>query len=152
MSAAAIIPLAAAALFAVYQIITRAVSRDDGPDTSLLYAAIVGAVVLSAIGPFSWRHPPFSDWGLLLFVALAGSGAHFALIKALQRAPASVLQPFNYTLFLWAIAVGFVAFGDLPDLWTIAGGAIVVASGLYVLRRERLPVAPAPAPLSERGV
>ena len=136
-NAAALIPLIAAALFALYQIMTRFVSRTDRPDTSLLYTAIVGVIILTVIGPFSWRSPTGLDWGLLLLVGLLGSGSHFALIKALQLAPASTLQPFNYSLFLWAIVVGFIGFDDLPDQWTFAGGASVVASGLYVLHRER---------------
>jgi drug/metabolite transporter (DMT)-like permease len=48
-----------------------------------------------------------------------------------------VLQPFAYTLVVWAIILGFVAFGDVPDRWTILGGIIVVASGLYIWHRER---------------
>ncbi len=137
MSESAAIPLLAALLFAVYQVATRVVGRSDNSETSLLYAGIVGAVVLSIFGPFSWTAPPPVDWGLLLLVALLGVCAHYALIKALQRTAASALQPFNYSLFLWAIVVGFVGFGDFPDLWTIVGGSIVVASGLYVIQHER---------------
>ena len=137
LSAVAVIPLTAAALFAAYQLMTRVASRSDEADTSLLYSGLVGALVLSLIGPFDWRPPTPVDWGLLLIVALIGAGAHFALIKALQFAPASALQPFTYSLFLWAVLVGFIGFGDLPDLWTVAGGIIIVASGLYVLSRER---------------
>ena len=138
ISTAAAIPLTAAALFAAYQLLTRAVSRDDEADTSLLYSGLVGALVLSVIGPFDWRPPTPVDWGLLLIVALIGSGAHFALIKALQFAPASALQPFSYSLFLWAVLVGFVGFDDLPDLWTVAGGIVVIASGLYIIRHEHV--------------
>ena len=141
-SATALIPLFAAALFAVYQVMTRAVSRDDRPDTSLLYTALVGAVVLTAVGPFDWHSPAGLDWGLLLLVGLLGTSAHFSLIKALQLAPASTLQPFNYSLFLWAIVVGFVGFDHFPDLWTLTGGVIIVGSGLYVLLRERVPTEP----------
>ena len=144
MSTAAAIPLIAASLFAAYQLMTRAVSRGDEADTSLLYSGLVGAVVLSLIGPFEWRPPTLVDWGLLLIVALIGAGAHFALISALKFAPASALQPFSYSLFLWAVLVGFVGFGNLPDLWTVAGGLVVIASGLYVIRRERTAEAPAP--------
>ncbi len=58
--------------------------------------------------------------------------------KALSLAEASALQPFGYTLFLWAIVIGYLAFGDLPDRWTLAGGGIILASGLYAWHRERV--------------
>ena len=67
-----------------------------------------------------------------------GVVGHLILIKALEMAPASVLQPFNYTLLVWATTVGFLVFGDLPDGVTIAGAAIVVGSGLYTWWRERV--------------
>ena len=137
MSYEALIPLAAAALFAAYQLMTRAVSRGDEADTSLLYVALVGAVLLTAIGPFSWYGPTPGDWALLLLVAVLGAGAHFCLIAALNYAPASTLQPFGYSLFLWATVVGFIGFGDLPDLWTVTGGGVVILSGLYAIRAER---------------
>jgi drug/metabolite transporter (DMT)-like permease len=59
------------------------------------------------------------------------------LILAHRRAPASVLSPFMYTQLLWATTAGFLVFGDVPSRWTLAGAAIVVASGLYLLHRER---------------
>lgn len=46
--------------------------------------------------------------------------------------PAKVIQPFNYTLLLWASVIGFLVFGDTPDLWTAIGAVVVVASGLYI--------------------
>jgi drug/metabolite transporter (DMT)-like permease len=70
-------------------------------------------------------------------VAGLGSSGHFLLIKALQLAPASVLQPFSYTVLVWATIVGFVVFGSLPDWPTMLGASIIVASGLYALYRER---------------
>jgi len=136
MSYEALIPLAAAALFAAYQLMTRAASRGDEADTSLLYVALVGTVVLTAIGPFSWYEPTPADWALLLLVAVLGAGAHFCLIAALNYAPASTLQPFGYSLFLWATVVGFIGFGNLPDLWTMTGGAVIILSGLYAIRSE----------------
>jgi drug/metabolite transporter (DMT)-like permease len=59
------------------------------------------------------------------------------LLLAPAGAPAPVLSPFIYTQIVWMIGLGFLVFGDLPDLWTLVGSAIVIASGLYLLNRER---------------
>ena len=66
-----------------------------------------------------------------------GSFGHYLLIAAHRLAPAAVLSPFIYTEILLVIVLGFLVFGDLPNRWTLAGAAIVVASGLYILHRER---------------
>lgn len=135
---AALIPLAGAALFAVYQILTKVVARTDGTVTILLYTGWVGFAVTSLIGPFQWNPPDLTGWILLPVAGAMGVVGHLILIKALEMAPASVLQPFNYTLLVWATTVGFLVFGDLPDGVTIAGAAIVVGSGLYTWWRERV--------------
>lgn len=135
---AALLPLAGAFLFALYQIFTKMVGSDDTPNTTLLYTGVVGFIVLSFIGPFFWIAPDLNSWGLLLLATLLGAIGHFMLIKALELAPASTIQPFNYSIFVWAILVGFVVFDDLPDFFTLLGGAIIVVSGLYALWRERV--------------
>lgn len=134
---AAVLGLTCAALFALYNVLTRLVSRDDGGDTSLLYMALVRAVIFAIMGPFYWKPPGLVDWVLLVAIAFTSSASHLMLIKALENASASALQPFNYMLLVWATLVGFVVFGHLPDLWTVVGAAIVVASGLYTIYRER---------------
>jgi drug/metabolite transporter (DMT)-like permease len=117
---------------------TRVVSRYDDGETSLLYMAAVGAVAMTCIGPWFWVPPTPLAWAGLAAIAVTGTAGHLLLIKALENAPASVLQPFNYTLLVWATLVGLVVFGDFPDVWTIAGAMIVVASGLYTIYRERV--------------
>lgn len=134
---AAAIPLFAAGLFAVYQVMTRALMRSDAAATTLFYSGVVGAVVLTVVVPFSWQAPGGGDWLLLVLVAILGTAAQWLLILALSVAQASVIQPFTYALALWAVVVGFVGFGDFPDTWTLVGGAVVIASGLYVIARER---------------
>ena len=57
-----------------------------------------------------------------MVVAALGGVGHYAMIRALQLAPAAVVQPFSYTLLLWAVVIGYVGFGDLPDRWTLVGG------------------------------
>ena len=134
---AALIPLAGAALWAVYQILVRKVADDDAA-TSLLYMAVIGAVVMTALAPFFWRPPDAQGWILLVSLGVVGSLGHYVLIKAFQAAPASTLQPFHYIVLLWAAIVGYLVFGDLPDTWTILGAAIIAASGLYAFYRERV--------------
>lgn len=135
---AALLPLAGATMFAVYQVMTKVIGRTDSMETILLYTGWVGFAAMTLFGPFDWVWPDPRGWGLLVLAGLLGAIGHATVIKALQLAPASVLQPFNYTLLVWATAIGFVVFGDLPDLWTVVGAAIIVASGLYVWWRERV--------------
>lgn len=133
----ALVVLLCALMFALYQVLTRLVSRDDDPTVTLFYTALIGAGALTLIGPFFWTWPDLAGWALFLLVAMLGGGAHFLLIKALQLAPAAALQPYSYSLIVWATLVGFVVFGNLPDLWTVAGAVVVASSGLYAFARER---------------
>ena len=89
------------------------------------------------IGPFYWTPPDAATWMLLLAIACTGAGGHFLFIKALEAAPASVLQPFNYTVLVWATVIGYLFFDDLPDEATVLGALVIVASGLYTFYRER---------------
>ena len=138
-----LVPVGGALLWALYQILVRLCGRSDGPLTTLFWSAAVGCAAISFVGPFQWTTPDAADWMRLLLVALFGSLGHFALIKALHFVEASAVQPFSYTLLLWAATLGYLIFGNVPDGWTIAGGAIVVSSGLYSWYCERRPSAAA---------
>lgn len=135
---AALIPLLGAALFAVYQILTKIAARTDGMVTILLYTGWVGFAITSLVGPLQWTPPDLQGWILLPVAGALGVVGHLLLIKALETAPASVLQPFNYTLLVWATGIGFLVFGDLPDGVTVAGAGIVAGSGIYTWWRERV--------------
>lgn len=129
--------LAAALINACYQIATRQVRHDDQL-TSLLYTAAAGAIVTSAITPWFWQWPGVFDWMLLAASGLAGGLGHLCLIKALQAAPASVVAPFTYSSLIWAALLGYTIWGDWPDLWTWAGAALIIGSGLYIFYREAM--------------
>jgi drug/metabolite transporter (DMT)-like permease len=138
MQWAALLSVAAAILYAGYSIATRMVMRHDSAETTLFCANLVGAVIMLGVLPFVWTAPPsLLDLVLLLGVGAFGSLGHFLLILAHHRAPASVLSPFIYTQLVWATALGYLIFAHVPSGWTLAGAAIVVASGLYLLNRER---------------
>ena len=135
---ASLLILAAAALFAVYQILTKILGRTDRPVTLTLYTALVGAVLTSAVAPFDARLPDATGLALLALSAAAGTIGHSLVIQALESTPASVLQPFNFVQMVWATLAGYLVFGEIPDAVTMAGASIVVASGLYVWWRERV--------------
>ena len=121
---------------AIYNIVTRKVGGRDRAETSLFYVGLVGAAAAATPLPFVWKTPEGLQWLMLGFMGLAGTIGHFMLIQAHRLAPASALAPYMYTQIVWMIAVGYFAFGDVPDLWTLVGAAIVVASGLFVFAGE----------------
>jgi drug/metabolite transporter (DMT)-like permease len=88
--------------------------------------------------PFQWVWPDWQGWLLMLLMGGTSALSNFMNIRAFTLAQASALAPFSYVQIIWAVPVGYVAFGDLPDAWTAVGTAVIVASGLYVLHRERV--------------
>jgi drug/metabolite transporter (DMT)-like permease len=136
---AALLSLTAALCYALYSIATRVLARTDSNETTLFYSNLVGAVALIPVVPFVWITPSDPLVIALMVVAGAiGSFGHYLLIAAHRLAPAMVLSPFIYTELVLVIALGFVVFGDVPHRMTLAGSAIVVASGLYLLHREHV--------------
>jgi drug/metabolite transporter (DMT)-like permease len=131
------VPVIGALSWGFYQTLVRLVSRRDSSDTTLAYTVVIGLALTTCVGPFFWTEPSWVGWGLLLLSGLLGAGAHLALIKAYEACSASRLQPYGYTLVLWAIVVGLVGLGEFPDAWTLAGAAIIVGAGVFALLRER---------------
>lgn len=121
---------------AIYNIVTRKVGGRDRAETSLFYVGFVGAAAAALPLPLVWKTPQGLEWLLLGWMGIAGTIGHFMLIQAHRLAPASALAPYMYTQIVWMIAVGYFIFGDVPDLWTLVGAAIVVASGLFVFAGE----------------
>jgi drug/metabolite transporter (DMT)-like permease len=136
---AAVLSLSAALCYALYAVTTRVLARTDSNETTLFYSNIVGALALIPVLPFVWTtpHDPLII-GLMFAAGALGAFGHYLLIAAHRLAPAAVLSPFIYTEIVLVIILGFVVFGDLPNRWTLAGASIVIASGLYMLHRERL--------------
>ncbi len=132
-----LLALLTALMFAGYNVMTRMVAKYDDGETSTVYMAVIGAVVMTCLGPFYWIDPTLTDWMWLICLSFTAAAGHFLLIKALEIAPASTLQPFNYTLLVFATVIGYIFFDNLPDFWTVVGASVVVASGLYTIYRER---------------
>ena len=136
---AAILIMSASVCFALYQIWTRRLARYERPETLIIYTALVGAVVMILVAPWSARPPDdIADALKFASIGLLGGAAQYLIIRALQRAPASVVSPLGYSELIGAVALGYFLFGDLPDRYTWLGSAIIIASGLLVVYRENL--------------
>ena len=133
-----ILPLLGAVGFAVYLVLTRMAARHDSVGTSAFYTGIVGFIILSFMVPTQWESPTIQEWGWLIVASILGLVAHISIMKGLTLSEASALQPFNYIVLVWATFLGFVVFGDIPDLITCSGAGVIVASGLYAWNRERI--------------
>jgi len=135
---AALLPMLGALFFAGYSIATRFLGRDESYWTTFLYTAALGALIASAFVPLVWVTPTWADAALMLAMGTIGSAGQFLLIVAFNTAPASAIAPFTYAGLIFATLWGYLFFGDAPDGWTATGAAVIVGSGVYVWRRERM--------------
>ena len=136
---AAIYSVTSMVFYAVYAILTRKLTATDSTAGMLIISGTVAAVVMAPAGIAVWVPPDDAiSWLLLFATGVFGGGGHFLFVMAHRNAPAPVLAPFIYIQIVWMIALGFLVFGDVPTLSTLIGAAIVVASGLYILYRERV--------------
>lgn len=124
--------------YACYAMTTRLLTTTDSNATQQFYSSLFGSLVMLPFVPAVWQTPGDAT-SLLLMIAIGAASfvGHGVIITAHRDAPAPVLAPFAYVQILWAGTIGFLAFGDIPTPWTLAGAAIVVGSGLYLFFRER---------------
>lgn len=135
--AAALAPLAMAFFFALYQLATRVLGRFDPAETTMFHSVWIGTVVVLPLLPAVWVWPDIRQLLLMALMGVLGLSSHLCMIRAFALAPASLVSPLVYTQLAWAVAFGWFVFGDLPDLWTLAGAGLVAASGLLLLRSKR---------------
>ena len=135
---AALLPLTVAFLSASRDVITRRISATDS--STAIFAVtttiiFIAGLVLSAFT--GWAPLALADLWLFALAALFQGLAHFLMIETFRLAEAKIVAPFKYATILWAFIIGYLFWGDVPDAWILTGGSIVVASGLYILHRER---------------
>lgn len=137
MHPAMLLSIANAICYAFFIIVTRMLASSDSTATTMFYSTIAGVVLLTPVIPFFWTTPPtLATWIGMISIGAIASFGHWMLVLAHSRAPAAILAPFIYTQIIWMLALGYLLFGDWPDLWTFVGAGIVIASGLYLLSRE----------------
>jgi drug/metabolite transporter (DMT)-like permease len=92
---------------------------------------------LSPYFTFSWKPMPWSDWGLFGIVGALTAGAQYGIAQALRFAQASTLAAFDYSTFLWVVALDFNWWKNIPDVYTLSGAAVIIGSNLYIFFRTR---------------
>jgi drug/metabolite transporter (DMT)-like permease len=134
---ASLFMLGSALCYALYQILTRHVTRTDSAETSAVYSALVGTVVMSVVAPFVWT--PVDGWAdaaLLFSLGIIGGLGHYFVARAMTYAQAGIVAPFGYWQLVGAVIVGYLISGYLPDAFTWLGASIIVCAGVYIAWSE----------------
>ena len=133
---ASIVVLGSVVFYALLMITTRAFKSTESSASLMLYPQLGMSLTGILVAPFFWVPPSLTDLGLFAVAGLFGSVGIMCITNAFRLAPAALITPFEYSSLLWATLLGFLLWGDLPDSFTLAGAAIVIASGLYIIYRE----------------
>jgi drug/metabolite transporter (DMT)-like permease len=143
---AAAFALAATLSYALYNIATRYLAAYDPPEVTQTYSPLAGLALSLPFAIAAWQWPADAwTWVLLASMGVTGGLSHWLLILAHRHAPAPVLAPFVYVGLISMSALGFLLFDNVPSLATLAGGVIVILSGLYIFERERRALGPSRA-------
>jgi drug/metabolite transporter (DMT)-like permease len=135
-TAVALLPLASALMFALYGLLTRYAARLDSAETSFFWTGTVGAVVMTAVGLWSWQPMTAADSALMAALCVTGVTGHWLLIRCYAVAEASAVQPFAFLQLVFASAIGIFVFGEMLRLNVLVGAGLVVAAGLFTLIRQ----------------
>ena len=149
----ALIAIAGTVLFAGMTILTRRLAGAN--EVTLVTWQTVSALGVGAVlVPFGWVQPGWFDFGALCLLGVISALAHMGVNRSLRYAPAATVVPYQYTLIVWAMILGYLFFGDWPRTHVIIGSAVIVAAGMYIFireqvrAREKLITPPAPDPRS----
>ncbi|MEP3429578.1 MAG: DMT family transporter [Roseibium sp.] len=134
---ASLLPLATAFLYAALMLSARWVDKNESVWTMMLYLVATGCLISAFSLPFVWTPPKAEHIGLFLGIALFGTAGVTLITQAFRIAPASTIAPFEYTALLWATLLGWLFWREIPDAITYVGAAVIIASGIFIVLRER---------------
>lgn len=134
----ALVPFAAAFMFAVYGLLTRYVARKDSAQVSFFWTGTVGALAMTPVGLWHWQGLQPADWGWMATLCCTAVLSHWLMIKAYAVAEASAIQPFAYLQLPIVSVVGLVVFDEALRANVPIGAGIVVGAGLFTLWRQHV--------------
>jgi drug/metabolite transporter (DMT)-like permease len=132
----ALIAISGTILFAILNILTRKLAGTN--EVTLVTWQVMSALLFGLIvAPFRWVAPSLLDFFLLGLLGIVSALAHMGVNRSLRFAPAAVVVPYQYTLIVWAVILGYIVFQDIPAWNVFAGSAIIIAAGIYIFMREQ---------------
>lgn len=132
----AALALTSAFFMAITSVFVRQLATKEPTITIVLYFLLAGSGVSLLTAP-TWVVPSWEDFAVLVLIGILGGIGQLLLTQAYRHAEASLIAPFEYTSMIWVIAIGYVVFAEVPTVSVLAGSAIVIASGIFVILRER---------------
>lgn len=136
LSVGAVAVLVAAACYALSNVVGRVISRTEPSATLVFWTTASMALGGGLLSAAQWVEILPAHWPLLVGLAVTGFLGQLAIVEAFRHSQASAVAPFEYSALAWAVALDWVFWRAVPDAYTLAGGAIIIASGIYLIRRE----------------
>jgi drug/metabolite transporter (DMT)-like permease len=138
LSLAGLAVLASALGYAISAITVRIVGRTDSTESQVFWLMSFVALGAGALAAPHWTAVRLADGWVLLGVAITGFLGQLSITEAFRHGEASAIAPFEYSGLAWALAIDWLVWSTVPDAWTLVGAAIIVASGLFLVRREQV--------------
>lgn len=144
----ALVALASTVFWASAMICVKALSKTDSSVTVVFLNNVYMTFFSIIPALFVWTWPTWEQAGMMLIIGILATGAHVLLTQAMRHTDATIVAPVDYMRLLWAAALGFLVFGEFPDVWTWVGGTVIFLSTVYITYREsrKKAVVSAPAP------
>ena len=118
-------------------IVIKSLGRRDATPTIVTYMVLFMSPLALIPSLFVWQWPTTEQYLIFLLMGTMGTVAHLTLTQALRVGEAVVVMPMDFFKLVWAAALGFIIFGELPDVYTWVGGVMIFASATYIALRER---------------
>ena len=135
---AALVALLGAILASGAIITMKDLTRTEPADRIVVYFFIIGTLVLIGPAIYVWRWPTPQQWGWLVLLGLFGASGQTSLTRAYAAGEVTIIAPLDFTRVIIADIIGFVLFKELPDMWSFVGTAVIIASCVYIVRREAM--------------
>ena len=123
--------------FAVTKLLVKVITRTDPPESIVFSQAFWVTVIAFPVALYFWQAPNWEQFLWIIGLSVITIMNHFAVTWAIKLSDIGVIEPITFTRLIWAAIVGYLIFGDEPNIYTLIGGSIVLASVVYIARRER---------------